>query len=288
MRGSSIACPRIVGEEVSEERVRGAAIGRVRRGGEPHPRAEVDPAVVFRQALKRLPSNRAGRSPYGRRDDARKSTAEPRPASIACSSSRCPIATLAAASCGSARRSRTFSPRIPIPPALKHLLSEALVLTALMGALAQGRWQPADVAGAGGRRRSSACWCATIAAGSCAAMRSTTRSASPSLGANPSLSELFGGGYLAITFDLAATGQRYQGSRAARRRFAFARSVERYFAQSEQVPTLIRTGVRGGTAGSSPAACWSSTWPRARKAASGSMRAWIIRNGNMSRRSRAA
>jgi molecular chaperone Hsp33 len=69
-----------------------------------------------------------------------------------------------------------------------------------------------------------------------------------SLGANPSLSELFGGGYLAITFDLAATGQRYQGI-VPLEGTSLSQAVETYFAQSEQVPTLIRLGVRGGLGG---------------------------------------
>ncbi|MGZ3197011.1 MAG: Hsp33 family molecular chaperone HslO, partial [Croceibacterium sp.] len=68
------------------------------------------------------------------------------------------------------------------------------------------------------------------------------------LGANPSLNELFAGGYLAITFDLAATGQRYQGIVPLEGN-SLSTSVERYFAQSEQVPTLIRTGVRAGIGG---------------------------------------
>jgi len=68
------------------------------------------------------------------------------------------------------------------------------------------------------------------------------------LGPSPTLQELFGEGFLAITFDLAATGQRYQGV-VPLEGASLSHAVERYFAQSEQVPTLIRTGVRGGHGG---------------------------------------
>ena len=62
------------------------------------------------------------------------------------------------------------------------------------------------------------------------------------LGANPSLFALFGKGYLAITFDLATEGQRYQGIVPLEGE-SLAQACESYFAQSEQVPTLIRIAV---------------------------------------------
>ena len=92
------------------------------------------------------------------------------------------------------------------------------------------------------------------------------------------LGELFGGGYLAITFDLAATGQRYQGI-VPLEGDSLTHAVERYFAQSEQVPTLIRIGVRGGFGGSSPVGCWFSTWPKGKKVASACTRGPIARSG---------
>jgi len=54
---------------------------------------------------------------------------------------------------------------------------------------------------------------------------------------------LFGDGYLAITFDLAATSQRYQGVVPLEGE-TLAAACESYFLQSEQIPTLIRLGVR--------------------------------------------
>jgi molecular chaperone Hsp33 len=60
-------------------------------------------------------------------------------------------------------------------------------------------------------------------------------------GDHPSLADLFGKGRLAITFDLAG-GQRYQGV-VPLEGGSLSAAVEIYFAQSEQVPTLIRTAV---------------------------------------------
>jgi molecular chaperone Hsp33 len=58
----------------------------------------------------------------------------------------------------------------------------------------------------------------------------------------PSLAEMFGNGHLTITFDLAESNQRYQGI-VPLEGGSLSAAVEAYFAQSEQVPTLIRTAV---------------------------------------------
>jgi molecular chaperone Hsp33 len=63
------------------------------------------------------------------------------------------------------------------------------------------------------------------------------------LGANPSLNALFGEAYLAITFDDADSGQRYQGI-VPIEGDSLSKACEAYFAQSEQVPTLMRTAVK--------------------------------------------
>lgn len=59
----------------------------------------------------------------------------------------------------------------------------------------------------------------------------------------PSLFALFGQGYLAITFDLATTGERYQGI-VPLDGATLAAAAESYFVQSEQIPTLVRVGLR--------------------------------------------
>ncbi|MDB5736759.1 MAG: Hsp33 protein [Sphingomonas bacterium] len=66
--------------------------------------------------------------------------------------------------------------------------------------------------------------------------------------AEPSLFALFGKGYLAITFDQAAqggdsAGERYQGI-VPLEGGSLAEAAEHYFAQSEQIPSLVRVAVR--------------------------------------------
>ncbi|HWL46834.1 MAG TPA: Hsp33 family molecular chaperone HslO [Sphingomonadaceae bacterium] len=60
---------------------------------------------------------------------------------------------------------------------------------------------------------------------------------------------LFGEGYLAITFDRAASDQRYQGI-VPLEGGSLAAAAERYFGQSEQIPSLVRiAAVSRGAAG---------------------------------------
>jgi molecular chaperone Hsp33 len=135
----------------------------------------------------------------------------------------------------------------PYPPALKHLLSEALVLTALMGALLKDEGSQLTLQAQADDGVVSLLVC-DYRGGELRGYARHDEERFASLGANPSLSELFGGGYLAITFDLAATGQRYQGI-VPLEGASLSHAVETYFAQSEQVPTLIRLGVHGGLGG---------------------------------------
>ncbi|WP_370033674.1 Hsp33 family molecular chaperone HslO [Qipengyuania mesophila] len=128
------------------------------------------------------------------------------------------------------------------PPPITHLLAEALVLAVLMGGLvkddgSQVTMQAQTEAGAvrllvcdykGGELRGYVDFDAARLA---------------ELGANPSLFALFGKGYLAITFDLARGKGRYQGI-VPLEGDSLAEACERYFYQSEQVPTLIRCAVR--------------------------------------------
>ena len=64
-------------------------------------------------------------------------------------------------------------------------------------------------------------------------------------GADVSLDALFGKGFLAVTFDLATTQQRYQGIVPLEGNSITA-AFENYFRQSEQIPTLIRVSVDCG------------------------------------------
>ena len=63
------------------------------------------------------------------------------------------------------------------------------------------------------------------------------------LGKNPSLFALFHKGHLAITFDQAATKERYQGI-VPLDAGSLAEAAQSYFLQSEQIPSLVRLGAR--------------------------------------------
>lgn len=56
---------------------------------------------------------------------------------------------------------------------------------------------------------------------------------------NPGLAELFGDGYLAITFDQPVSNERYQGIVPLEGK-NLADAAQSYFAQSEQIPSLVR------------------------------------------------
>lgn len=132
------------------------------------------------------------------------------------------------------------------PAPITHLLAEALVLGALMGGLLKGEdtqltMQAQTEAGA---VRLLVC---DYRAGEMRGYAEFDEAALTELGANPSLFALFGTGYLAITFD-AGGGKRYQGI-VPLEGTSLSDACERYFAQSEQVPTLIRVAVKAGTQG---------------------------------------
>ena len=61
--------------------------------------------------------------------------------------------------------------------------------------------------------------------------------------AEPTLFALFGQGYLAITFDMASTGERYQGV-VPLDGATLTEAAENYFVRSEQIPSLLRVGTQ--------------------------------------------
>jgi molecular chaperone Hsp33 len=133
------------------------------------------------------------------------------------------------------------------PPALKHLLGEALVLAALMGSLLKDEGSQLTLQAQSEDGIVSLLVC-DFRGGELRGYARHDSERFAGLGANPSLEVLFGGGYLAITFDLAVTGERYQGI-VPLEGASLSEAVERYFAQSEQVPTLIRSGIKAGPGG---------------------------------------
>jgi len=132
------------------------------------------------------------------------------------------------------------------PLAIRHLLAEALALAALLGSLlkegaGQLTLQAQTEAGA---VRLLAC---DYRGGELRGYVQHDDDQVAALGPNPPLFALFGRGFLAVTFDV-ASGRRYQGI-VPLEGGSLAEACEVYFAQSEQVPTLIRVGVRSGGEG---------------------------------------
>lgn len=134
------------------------------------------------------------------------------------------------------------------PAAIRNLLAEALVLTALIGSLLKDEDSQLTIQAQteGGVVELLVC---DFRGGDLRGYVRHDAERLAGLGANPSLFALFGKGYLAVTFDLVVTGQRYQGI-VPLEGDSLADACERYFAQSEQVPTLIRVGARSGPQGS--------------------------------------
>ncbi len=127
------------------------------------------------------------------------------------------------------------------PPPIRHLLAEALVLTALMGGLLkrEGSQLTMQAQAADGVVELMVC---DYRVGELRGYVQHDPARLAGLGADPSLAELFGGGHLAITFEPATANQRYQGV-VPLAGDSLSESVDAYFAQSEQVPTLIRTAL---------------------------------------------
>ena len=166
------------------------------------------------------------------------------------------------------------------PAPVTHLLAEALVLAVLIGGLvkddgSQVTMQAQTEAGA-----VSLLVC-DYKGGELRGYVEFDEGKLAELGANPSLFALFGKGYLAITFDLVGGQGRYQGI-VPLEGDSLAEACERYFYQSEQVPTLIRCAVRSDGAGVKAAGLLVQHLPEGEEGASGFMPSWIIPNGNMS------
>lgn len=127
------------------------------------------------------------------------------------------------------------------PPGIKLLLAEALLLTALMGGLLKRVGSQLTLQAQTEDGIVSLLVC-DYRDGELRGYVKFDEQRFARLDDDPSLAALFGGGYLAITFDLPATAERYQGIVPLEGN-SLSEAVESYFAQSEQVPTLIRTAV---------------------------------------------
>jgi molecular chaperone Hsp33 len=124
------------------------------------------------------------------------------------------------------------------PPAIEKLLAEALTLTALLGSLLkepQGQLT-LQAQTQGGIIDLLVC---DYLGG---ALRGYVRHDPERLAgasAEPTLKELFGNGYLAITFDQPVSNERYQGIVPLEGK-NLGDAAQSYFAQSEQIPSLVR------------------------------------------------
>ena len=132
------------------------------------------------------------------------------------------------------------------PAPITHLLSEALVLGTLMGGLLKGETAQLTLQAQtqGGIVKLLVC---DYRAGAVRGYADFDGERLATLGANPSLTALFGEGYLAITFETEGR-QRYQGI-VPLEGDSLAEACESYFSQSEQIPTLIRVASRAGAGG---------------------------------------
>lgn len=125
------------------------------------------------------------------------------------------------------------------PEPIKHLLAEALALAALMGSLQKelGSQFTMQAQTNSGPVRLLV---VDFKAGELRGYADFDRDKVSNVGANPSLSRLFGDGFLAITFET-GSGQRYQGV-VPLEGDSLSQACELYFSQSEQIPTIVRLG----------------------------------------------
>jgi molecular chaperone Hsp33 len=133
------------------------------------------------------------------------------------------------------------------PPVIEKVLAEAIVLAALLGATLKDAEGQLTLQA----QTENGVVDLLVADYRGGEMRGYVRHDSERLGElpmQPSLFALFGKGYLAITFDQATSGERYQGI-VPLEGGSLAEAAESYFAQSEQIPSLVRIGVGRATDG---------------------------------------
>ncbi len=128
------------------------------------------------------------------------------------------------------------------PPVLETLLAEALVLTALLGALLKDPRGQLTIQAQTERGAVDLMVC-DYKGGELRGYIRHDADRLAELGPHPTLFALFGKGYLAITFDQPATDERYQGIVPLEGE-GLAQAAQSYFTQSEQIPSIVRLAVR--------------------------------------------
>ncbi len=124
------------------------------------------------------------------------------------------------------------------PPAIERLLGEALVLTALLGSLLKERQGQVTLQAQTDNGIVDLLVCDFLG-GQLRGYVRHDRDRLAEAGPNPSLFALFGKAYLAITFDQPVSDQRYQGI-VPLEGDSIAQAAESFFAQSEQIPSIVR------------------------------------------------
>ncbi len=133
------------------------------------------------------------------------------------------------------------------PPVIETLLAEALVLTALLGSLLKEGGGQMTLQAQTENGIVDLLVCDYLNG----ELRGYVRHDADRLaeaGPSPSLFALFGKGYLAITFDQAATRERYQGIVPLEGE-SLGQAAQSYFTQSEQIPSIVRLVAEKGEAG---------------------------------------
>ena len=128
------------------------------------------------------------------------------------------------------------------PPAIEALLAEALTLAALIGSTLKdaGGQLTMQAQTVGGPIELLVC---DYRAGELRGHLKFDAERLAAVGPDPTLFALFGEGFLAITFDQATTGERYQGI-VPLEGSSIGTAAEYYFDQSEQIPSLIKLAAR--------------------------------------------
>lgn len=124
------------------------------------------------------------------------------------------------------------------PPVIEKLLAEALTLTALLGSLLKEPEGQLTLQAQTQGGMIDLMVCDYLGGDLRGYVRHDAKRAADS-SMDPGLKELFGEGYLAITFDQPVAKERYQGIVPLEGK-NLAEAAQSYFAQSEQIPSLVR------------------------------------------------
>ena len=128
------------------------------------------------------------------------------------------------------------------PPVIERLLGEALALTALLGTTLKDAGGQLTIQAQTENGVVELLVC-DYKAGELRGYVKFDEDRLAEQPSDPTLFALFGKGYLAITFDQAVSGERYQGI-VPLEGASLAAAAEHYFSQSEQMPSFVRIAVR--------------------------------------------